>query len=340
MSHYNCPAYGSLRTYPAYQQPRCWSIIECPSGNHLFAINSYDTLKLKTFDNRISISGNACEKTITFDLNTDVSFNNIDVDGDALITGKLTVGGLIDPTGLVLEHQAAAPHTNTGTQGTLWVNGNDLKFTDSTAATITLGAGGGGGGGGGVDSKWKERTFASSKWLEPSGTDISGIICGNVLIEEFLLVEKKFLAGGPMESPLLLVLPVSEGTPNGHVEVAGPLVVDGLVDVSGNFSIANGIIDYSVGSDQIATAEPDVYEIIPNATIIQVSGPSPKNVDISIAGVLDGQILIILVPIQNELNFLYATNVVLPSGKTLAKANTAVHFVYKGSKWWSTGLVA
>jgi len=163
MSHYNCPAYRSpsYRTYPAYQQPRCWSIIECPSGNNLFAINSYDTLKLRTFDDRISISGNACDKTITFDLNADVSFNNIDVDGDATITGKLTVGGLIDPTGLVLEQQAAVPHTNTGTQGTLWVNGNDLKFTDSTATTITLGAGGGGGGGG-VDSKWKETTLVGA----------------------------------------------------------------------------------------------------------------------------------------------------------------------------------
>lgn len=56
---------------------------------------------------------------------------------EVTITGKLTVTGLIDPTGLVLSEQASAPATPAGTEGLIWLdtngaNDNVLKFTDNS----------------------------------------------------------------------------------------------------------------------------------------------------------------------------------------------------------------
>ena len=55
------------------------------------------------------------------------------VAGDAEITGKLTVGGLIDPTGLVLTEQTVAPSGVVAGEGQVWVRddtANVLMFTD------------------------------------------------------------------------------------------------------------------------------------------------------------------------------------------------------------------
>lgn len=60
------------------------------------------------------------------------------VDGDFEISGKLTVAGLIDPTGMVFSEQDSAPYdtTSTGTEGLIWVKsdgyGDDstLNYTD------------------------------------------------------------------------------------------------------------------------------------------------------------------------------------------------------------------
>ena len=69
--------------------------------------------------------------------------SGITTDGTNLtVSGKLTVGGLIDPTGLVLDPQAASPGT-----GTLWVKTTvptTIVFTNSVGTDTTLGAGGGG----------------------------------------------------------------------------------------------------------------------------------------------------------------------------------------------------
>jgi cytoskeletal protein CcmA (bactofilin family) len=343
----------------------------------MFAINSYDTLKLKTFDGRISISGDPCEKTITFDLNNDVSFNNIDVAGDTTIAGKLTVGGLIDPTGLVLEQQATVPHTNTATQGTIWVNGNDLKFTDSTATTITLGTGGGGGGGGGgVDSKWKEKTEGQYKFLEPSGTDISGIILknlwatesldisgnvdisGNLDVSGNLEVSGNFLIAGdiiPTSGEFLILgdLDCDNLTVDETLKVALKATFDDDVrmrkdlDVSGgnveceSLDISGGRITYSVGNDWVHSGSGNVETIPITHAVVQASGGSVGNAvscDISVSRAKKGQILIILVPARQELDFRSATNVVVPTGGALAKANTSVQFVFNYGKWWPMGL--
>jgi hypothetical protein len=64
------------------------------------------------------------------------------VDDDAEITGKLTVGGLIDPTGLVLDEQGTIPYDPTSTtKGTVWLrddNPNVLVFTDNAGTDWDL----------------------------------------------------------------------------------------------------------------------------------------------------------------------------------------------------------
>lgn len=72
----------------------------------------------------------------------------LNVDGDAVIGGKLTVTGLIDPTGLKLAQQASDPGSTGAGEGTIWVKSDDpttLWFTDSDGTDVQLGAGGGGG---------------------------------------------------------------------------------------------------------------------------------------------------------------------------------------------------
>jgi hypothetical protein len=64
------------------------------------------------------------------------------VDDDAEITGKLTVGGLIDPTGLVLDEQSTVPGGAPGlAKGTVWVRDdtpNVLVFTDDAGTDWDL----------------------------------------------------------------------------------------------------------------------------------------------------------------------------------------------------------
>ncbi len=81
--------------------------------------------------------------------------------GNFNITGKLDVGGLIDPTGLVIDEKgsvAATGHTTVGGKGLLWVktgSPNELYFTNEDGDDVQITSGssiaGGGGGGGTVD---------------------------------------------------------------------------------------------------------------------------------------------------------------------------------------------
>ena len=70
------------------------------------------------------------------------------VNGDFHITGKLTVDGLIDPTGLELVPQASNPGGVTA--NTIWINSGDNDRLYFGSSHIS-GGGGGGGGGGTVD---------------------------------------------------------------------------------------------------------------------------------------------------------------------------------------------
>jgi hypothetical protein len=63
------------------------------------------------------------------------------VDGDLEVTGKLTVAGLIDPTGLVLDEQAAVPFVAAPGKATLWVRDttpNRLEFTDDAGTDFQV----------------------------------------------------------------------------------------------------------------------------------------------------------------------------------------------------------
>ncbi len=65
----------------------------------------------------------------------------IDVSGGVRVDGKLTVTGLIDPTGLVLDEQSSNPATPTAGHGILWVKDdapNKLMFTDDAGTEFTV----------------------------------------------------------------------------------------------------------------------------------------------------------------------------------------------------------
>jgi hypothetical protein len=69
------------------------------------------------------------------------------VDDDAEITGKLTVGGLIDPTGLKCTQQATDPGGTVAGEGTIWVRNDSpttLMFTDSGGTDYAIGGASGG----------------------------------------------------------------------------------------------------------------------------------------------------------------------------------------------------
>lgn len=62
--------------------------------------------------------------------------------GDVEVAGKLTVGGLIDPTGLVLDEQTVSPFAFIATKGTVWVRDdapNTLIFTDDVGTDFVIG---------------------------------------------------------------------------------------------------------------------------------------------------------------------------------------------------------
>lgn len=68
-------------------------------------------------------------------------------DGEVIINGKLTVTGLIDPTGLLLDGQNAAPIVPAVNQGLLWINQtvspSQLIYTDDTGSDHNISTGGG-----------------------------------------------------------------------------------------------------------------------------------------------------------------------------------------------------
>lgn len=67
--------------------------------------------------------------------------------GDVLVTGKLTVTGLIDPTGIKMDEQAADPGATGAGEGTFWVKSDAPStpyFTDDTGGNHNLLATGGG----------------------------------------------------------------------------------------------------------------------------------------------------------------------------------------------------
>jgi len=116
------------------------------------------TLDINTLSNAVGTSnnidiftGNALGDSGNINLTTGIAGGtrgivNIDGDGYVLgdfgISGKLTVDGLIDPTGLVLTEQAVAPYSplvGGSTEGMLWVRNDGYMFhTNQDDTTIAL----------------------------------------------------------------------------------------------------------------------------------------------------------------------------------------------------------
>jgi len=70
---------------------------------------------------------------------------DIYLDGDAVVTGKLTVTGIIDPPALILEESETAPATPGPSQGMIWLkagdSGNELMFTNNEGQDTNISSG-------------------------------------------------------------------------------------------------------------------------------------------------------------------------------------------------------
>jgi hypothetical protein len=75
------------------------------------------------------------------------TIGSVYLDADTVVTGKLTVTGLIDPTGLQCQQQGTSPVGAVAGTGTYWVSTTgDAVYTNSSGVDINLSAGGGGAG--------------------------------------------------------------------------------------------------------------------------------------------------------------------------------------------------
>lgn len=95
------------------------------------------------------------------------------VDGNFGISGKLTVDGLIDPTGLVLDHQSSVPGGDPAAgKSTLWVRDTDgyAILTDENGIETILSGGSGGGGG----SQTLEQTLLLDNTTGDNDIELSG----------------------------------------------------------------------------------------------------------------------------------------------------------------------
>lgn len=123
------------------------NITVAPNGTGKLIINSSGALANNSSREEIQINGGYSSGGASFD----ISKNSTGTETTNLkISGKLTVAGDIDPTGLILTSVPSAP-TRYNNALALFYDGTDLKYTTdagSTVKTLAVGSSSGGGGGG------------------------------------------------------------------------------------------------------------------------------------------------------------------------------------------------
>jgi len=116
-------------------------------------------------------------------------------DGEVTINGKLTVTGLIDPTGMLFDGQVAVPSAVAAGEGLVWVDNTGapsrLIFTDDAGTDVVLGSGG-------------ATTLASL-----SDVSIAGPVIGEILTYNGATWQNLPGAGG---SPLATILALGTAT--------------------------------------------------------------------------------------------------------------------------------
>ena len=156
-SELGTPALGA-----AYRGIRSRGTVAAPaivvSGDHIMSVEAYaydgaalqNTANIRFEVDGAPSAGNMPTRILfqTGPAATPITRMTIDSSGGVDIPGKLTVGGLIDPTGMVFDEQSTVPGGAPGAaKGTLWVRDdtpNVLVFTDDSGSDTVLGAGGGG----------------------------------------------------------------------------------------------------------------------------------------------------------------------------------------------------
>jgi len=111
------------------------------SGGDLEIGNDADTGSL-------NVGTGAAARTITIGnttgataVNVDAGTGDINLNADTVVTGKLTVTGMIDPPGLQMTESAANPGTVAAGNGTLWLRNdapNTLMFTDDDGTDFVV----------------------------------------------------------------------------------------------------------------------------------------------------------------------------------------------------------
>ena len=126
-------------------------------------------------------------------------------DGEVRVVGKLTVTGLIDPTGLILDGQAVAPGVPTAGQGMLWIDNtgapSQLIYTDDSGTPHNISTGGG-----------------ATALADLTDVSLAGLLAGQVLTYNGVAWTNLAGVGG---SPLSTILGIGNTTGG----VAGGIVV-------------------------------------------------------------------------------------------------------------------
>jgi hypothetical protein len=159
--------------YPTSTKPKLgWYFDYQPSSGAAFA----ETLSLiPTDDEAVAIASAG-------------DYPDFDIKANAHVYGKLTVDGIIDPTGLVLTEQASTPWAFAAGYGAIYVKNTSpstLIFVDDTGAEFTLGAGGSGdvvGPASAVDKAAARFDTTTGKLIQNSGLIIDDVAGSRLVI--------------------------------------------------------------------------------------------------------------------------------------------------------------
>jgi hypothetical protein len=193
---------ASAQTLPAWVGFQNLTTVDTPSVVTLatgFAAGSPSGAGTITTSFGINVADQGLNSTTTYGIyvasQTGTTALGLYVDDDVEITGKLTVGGLIDPTGMVFDEQATVPGGAPGAgKGTLWVRNdtpNVLVFTDDA----------------GTD--WDLNTGSSSPWT----------VSSNVIYPSTLTDDVAIGASSMSGTEKLYVYQSASGTATGFVNV-------------------------------------------------------------------------------------------------------------------------
>ena len=232
--------------YPDYYEGMVKVVINAGTGGHLLTVNSLEgqfpthtlsvgemlTTVLSGGQWLISESG---DSIWSYDIGTNTispipAGASVSITpGDLTVDGKLTVTGLIDPIGVVIDEQAVVPTPAVAGKGTVWVRNdtpNVLVYTDDTGVDHVLSTLTGGdvvGPAGATDSALAVYDTATGKLLKDSSILVTGT--SNLTVPGIATLGGVSYPGAPGTVGYVLTLTgasVATWQPNPSGDVVGP----------------------------------------------------------------------------------------------------------------------